>query len=85
VGFKVVSCDLVEGLSLEVSEIAMSNGSRFKELDEGQKKELRQLYVDLANQYPDLVFYDEQNDRYSFKMHVGKLVAEKVDSNTESN
>jgi hypothetical protein len=84
VGFKVVSCDLVDGLSLEVSEIAMSNGSRFKELDEGQKKELRQLYLDLASQHPDLVFYDIQNDRYYFKMHVGKLVAEKVGPDKET-
>ncbi len=78
VGLKNVDCNLVDGLTFDVSEIAISNGSRFKKMDERQKAELRDLFINMTNKFPNLVSYDEKNNRYYYRMSVGKLVAEKI-------
>ena len=64
-------------MALYLHEEALSNGSRFSALSDGKRKSLRELYVQLRQDYGDLVQYDEEADKYCAFMSIGKLVAEK--------
>ena len=76
-GLEIISCENFEAMALYLNEEALSNGSRFSALSDGQRKRLRELYVQLRQDYGDLVQYDEEADKYCAFMSIGKLVARK--------
>lgn len=77
-GLKVTECGVIEEMNLGVYETALSNGSRFKKLNEEQKKALRELFIDLAKKYPNQISYDAEHDSYHYNNKIGKLIANKV-------
>ncbi len=76
-GLTITSLESVPNLKIFMYEEALSNGTRFTPLSESQKADLRELYVHLHNEFPDLVHFDEETDNYWTSMTLGMLVAEK--------